>query len=112
VQGLGFLFALDNFGTGTSSFGYLKHLAVDFLKIDGSFVKNMEHDGVDRTMTETTNRVGHIMGIRTVAKYAENGGIIETLRGRESITRKAMACCRPSPLLDAAPSASPQRMAV
>ena len=68
---MGFLFALDAFGTGTSSFGYLKTLSVDYRKIDGGFVKNLEHDEIDKAMTETINRIGHIMGINTIAEYAE-----------------------------------------
>ena len=79
-KSMGFLFALDDFGTGTSSFGYLKNLPVDYLKIDGGFVKNLERDAIDKAMTETINRIGHIMGIKTVAEYAENDAIIEELR--------------------------------
>ncbi len=83
IQGcknLGFLFALDDFGTGVSSFGYLKALPVDFLKIDGSFVKNITNDHVDKAMTETINRIGHIMGITTIAEYAETQASINMLR--------------------------------
>ena len=98
---LGFLFALDDFGTGTSSFGYLKNLPVDYLKIDGGFVKNLEHDAVDKAMTETINRIGHIMGIKTIAEYAENEAIIEELRAMGVDYAQGYGVCRPSPLFDA-----------
>lgn len=80
VKALGFFFALDDFGSGTSSFGYLKNLPVDYLKIDGSFVQDIVNDPLDRAMTETINRVGHIMGLKTVAEYAENEAVIGELR--------------------------------
>ena len=80
VKQLGFHFALDDFGVGTSSFGYLKSLPVDYLKIDGSFVKNIAHDPVERAMAETINRIGHIMGLQTVGEFAESAEVIEALR--------------------------------
>lgn len=80
IQAIGFLFALDDFGTGTSSFGYLKNLPVDYLKIDGGFVKNMMNDPLDRAMTETINRIGHLVGVKTVAEFAENDAIIDGLK--------------------------------
>jgi len=97
-QAMGIRFALDDFGTGTSSFGYLKTLPVDYLKIDGGFVKNIEHDGVDLAMTETINRIGHIMGKKTIAEYAENEAIIAMLKTMGVDFAQGYGVCLPKPL--------------
>ena len=81
LKELGCKFALDDFGTGLSSFGYLKHFPVDFLKIDGSFVKEILHDPIDREMVRSINEIGHLTGKRTIAEFAENEEIISMLRG-------------------------------
>ncbi|MFZ2507908.1 MAG: EAL domain-containing protein [Steroidobacteraceae bacterium] len=81
LKELGCKFALDDFGTGLSSFGYLKHFPVDFLKIDGSFVKGMLHDPIDREMVRSINEIGHLTGKKTIAEWAENAEIITLLRG-------------------------------
>jgi diguanylate cyclase (GGDEF)-like protein/PAS domain S-box-containing protein len=80
MKELGCRFALDNFGTGLSSFGYLKHFPVDFLKIDGCFVKEILHDPIDREMVRSINEIGHLTGKLTIAEFAENGEIINMLR--------------------------------
>jgi diguanylate cyclase (GGDEF)-like protein len=72
VKELGCVFLLDDFGSGLSSFGYLKQLPVDYLKIDGVFVRNMELNDVDFSMVSTINHLAHIMGIATVAECVEN----------------------------------------
>jgi len=76
----GFRFALDDFGIGMSSFSYLKSLPVDYVKIDGEFVKNILDDKVSLAMTEAITRVVSVMGIQTVAEYVENTAILEKLR--------------------------------
>jgi EAL domain-containing protein (putative c-di-GMP-specific phosphodiesterase class I) len=81
LKQLGCKFALDDFGTGLSSFGYLKHFPVDYLKIDGSFVKEILHDPIDREMVRSINEIGHLTGKQTIAEFAENQEIIEMLRG-------------------------------
>jgi diguanylate cyclase (GGDEF)-like protein/PAS domain S-box-containing protein len=81
LKELGCLFALDDFGTGLSSFGYLKHFPVDFLKIDGIFVKEMLHDPIDREMVRSINEIGHLTKKKTIAEFAENEEIITMLRG-------------------------------
>src|ERR1700719_233437 len=79
LKELGCKFALDDFGTGLSSFGYLKHFPVDYLKIDGSFVKEILHDPIDREMVRSINEIGHLTGKQTIAEFAENAEIIQML---------------------------------
>ena len=79
LKDMGCRFSLDDFGTGLSSFGYLKALKVDFLKIDGSFVRNIVSDSVNRAVVESANQIGHAMGIRTVAEFVENDEILGIL---------------------------------
>jgi diguanylate cyclase (GGDEF)-like protein/PAS domain S-box-containing protein len=81
LREIGCKFALDDFGTGLSSFGYLKHFPVDFIKIDGSFVKEMLHDPIDREMVRSINEIGHLTGKKVIAEWAENQEIITMLRG-------------------------------
>ncbi|MCH9697153.1 MAG: EAL domain-containing protein [Gammaproteobacteria bacterium] len=80
IHNIGGQFALDDFGVGFSSMSYLKHLPVQYLKIDGGFVKNLDIDQEDKLFIQAINSVGRGMGLKTIAEFVENDQIYETLR--------------------------------
>lgn len=79
LKGLGCHFSLDDFGSGLSSFGYLKNLKVDFLKIDGMFVRNIVNDEIDFAMVKSIHEIGRVMGMQTIAEFVENDAIMDKL---------------------------------
>lgn len=79
MQKLGCKFLLDDFGSGMSSFTYLKQLPVDKLKIDGAFVRDIVDDEIDRAMVRSINDIGHTVGMETVAEFVENEAIVQQL---------------------------------
>lgn len=98
MRELGCKFALDDFGTGMSSFAYLKNLPVDFLKIDGSFVRDILEDPVDCGMAESINQIGHLMGLKTIAEYVDNDRIRERLVEIGVDYAQGYGVARPGPL--------------
>ncbi len=80
VKDMGCRFILDDFGSGFSSFAYLKNLPVDILKIDGEFVRSMESDPIRRAMVASINQVAQVMGIETIAEWVETEATYDMLR--------------------------------
>jgi diguanylate cyclase (GGDEF)-like protein len=80
LKKLGCRFALDDFGSGLSSLNYLKNLQVDYLKIDGAFVKDMASDEIDCAMVEAINKIGHQMGLKTIAEFVDSAAIMDKLK--------------------------------
>ncbi len=79
LKKLGCKFSLDDFGSGLSSFTYLKNLPVDYLKIDGQFISNVAEDTVDESMVKAISQVGHAMGIETIAERVETKQVLDKL---------------------------------
>lgn len=98
LRDMGVRFALDDFGSGLSSFAYLKNLSVDYLKIDGAFVREMAHDRIDYAMVSSINEIGQLMGIKTIAEFVENDAILEKLRELNVDYAQGYGIGRPRPL--------------
>ena len=110
LANLGCHFALDDFGSGMSSFGYLKHLPVDFLKIDGEFVRDIIRDPIDLSMVKSINEVAHIMGMKTIAEYVENEATRKTLHSIGVDFGQGYGIARPIPLSDFRHRTTQQRL--
>ena len=97
LKKLGFRFALDDFGSGMSSFVYLKQLPVDYLKIDGSLVLEINQDEVALATFKSINDIGHIMGLKTVAEYVANEEIQQTVENLNVDYLQGFAIAKPRP---------------
>ncbi len=98
LREIGCRFALDDFGAGMSSFAYLRALNVDYLKIDGSLVRDVHRDPVSRVMVDAIHQIGRAMGIQTIAEFAENEAIIASLRQIGVDYAQGYGIHRPEPL--------------
>ena len=100
LKQLGCRFALDDFGSGMSSFAYLRNLPVDFLKIDGEFVRNIVDAPIDDAMVEAMTRIGHVMGLKIIAEFVENDAILERLKVLGVDYAQGYGIAKPLPLLE------------
>ncbi|MGC9456519.1 MAG: EAL domain-containing protein [Halothiobacillaceae bacterium] len=96
----GFLFALDDFGGGLLSFDFLRHFRVDYLKIDGKLVRDIDHDPVAALMVEAVNRIGLALGAETIAEWVEDDKTCRTLLGLGVTHGQGYFLHRPEPLRD------------
>ena len=103
LKKLGCRFSLDDFGTGMSSFAYLKHLPVDYIKIDGSFVREMLNSDTDRAMVEMIVHMAKVMGKGVVAECVESEEILDALREIGVGYAQGYAIGRPEPFERAYP---------
>ena len=98
IRRLGVRLALDDFGSGSSSFGYLKALAVDYLKIDGQFIKDVVHDPLDRAAVRCFCDVAHVMGLKTVGEFVDSMAVLQELQALGVDYAQGYLCHKPEPL--------------
>ncbi len=98
MRGFGCQFALDDFGSGLSSFAYLKRFKVDYLKIDGNLVRDMTIDYADQAMVKAINDIGHTMKIHTIAEFVETETDIALLKQLKVDYAQGYGVSRPAPL--------------
>ena len=112
LRGKGFRFSLDDFGSCLSSFTYLKKLPVDFLKINGSFVRDILSDPVDHAMVKSINELGHLLGKETIAGFVETLELAKELRKMGVNYAQGYVYAKPQPLSDFARAMGPRLVVV
>ena len=98
LKGMGCRFILDDFGKGLSSLGYLRTLPLDFLKIDGEFVRNMTVDPIQTALVASIHEIGDVMGLRTIAEFVEDEETLESVRRIGVDYAQGFLLARPEPL--------------
>ncbi|MEM1247257.1 MAG: EAL domain-containing protein [Acidobacteriota bacterium] len=98
LREMGCSFALDDFGTGVSSFGYLRSLPVDFIKIDGAFVRDADSDAVDHAIVESIHHVATQLNLRTIAEFVESRAVVSRLMRLGIDLMQGYALARPAML--------------
>lgn len=98
LKQMGCQFALDDFGSGLSSFGYLTSLPLDYIKIDGKIVRDIVTNPINMTIVESVNQISHIMGLKTIAEFAESEAIMKRLRGCNIDLAQGFHIHTPAPL--------------
>ena len=98
LRKLGCKSALDDFGSGMSSFAYLKNFPIDYLKIDGVFVKDIISDPIDNAMVKSINDIGHVLGLKTIAEYVEDEEILLRLKELGVDEAQGYHISKPQPL--------------
>jgi diguanylate cyclase (GGDEF)-like protein len=96
MRSLGGRFSLDDFGKGMSSLAYLKNLPVDYLKIDGQFVRDITSNRIDRAMVQAINQIGHVLGMKTIAEHVETDEILAMVKEMGVDYAQGYATGRPS----------------
>jgi len=98
IHSIGVQFALDDFGSGLSSFSYLKKLSIDYLKIDGSLVKDIVSSRLDQTMVASIANIANVLNVKTIAEYVENDSILEVLGDMNIDYAQGYGIMKPQPL--------------
>ena len=106
LRDMGCQFALDDFGSGASSFGYLKKLPVDYLKVDGSFMRDLQADETNRIFVKSIIDIGHALGIQTVCEFVENDEMLDIVRDLGADYAQGFAVGRPFVLAPSFPGAA------
>ena len=100
LAAMGCRFALDDFGSGLSSYSYLRELPVNYLKIDGSFVQDIGHNSVNHALVDSMNHIAHVLGLKTIAEWAEDDATIKQLESMRLDYAQGYATGRPMLITD------------